>query len=272
MSRPRMLVLDLDGTALTGFDQLRQDDIEAALELKRIGVHVTIATGRLLAGTSWVAEALEVEGSVAVMNGSSRVDVGRGEVVHSDAFSEADQVTVGTVFAEHGLPGFLFGLDRIHVHRDHADFHEYLRIWTPDLVEHAGDAWHRESGTLAIGGVGRAEPIHEAGDRLDALLPDVKTKYFDTFRGERFVELRASHHDKGTALLAMAAERGVEPGDVVAVGDWWNDLPMLRAAGHAYAMNGATEIVLQTADAELDSRTREGGAIAELARRIWDVR
>ncbi|MCA9569041.1 MAG: HAD hydrolase family protein [Myxococcales bacterium] len=267
-----MLVVDLDGTALHGFDRLRPEDVEAALELKRLGVHVTIATGRLLAGTRWVAEALGVDGTVAVMNGSSRFDVGRDTVVHADAFALDVQAGIAEVLEAHGVAGFLFGLEAIHVHRDHEHFHDYLRIWTPTLVEHEGEAWHRASDTLAIGGVGEHERVHAAGRQLAGTLPAVATKFFDTFRGERFVELRASHHDKGTALRAMAAERGLEPADVVAVGDWWNDIPMLEVAGQSWAMGGATPEVVAVADGQLDARTREGGAIAELARRIWDVR
>lgn len=273
MATPRMLVLDLDGTALTGRNELRQDDLEAAIELKRRGVHVTIATGRLLAGTSWVAEALEVEGSVAVMNGSSRVDVGRSHVVHADAFEEAHQRSIAAIFDRHGLPGFLFGLDHIHVHQDdHDRYGDYLRIWTPKLLEHQGEAWHHARGTLAIGGVGSVGRIDTVTEELEALLPDLRAKRFDTFTGERFVEFRASQQDKGTALAAMAEERGLTTQDVVAVGDWWNDLPMLKAAGRSFAMGGATPEVQAVADETLDARAREGGAIAEIARRVWDVR
>jgi Cof subfamily protein (haloacid dehalogenase superfamily) len=266
-----MLVVDLDGTALTGRNTLRDDDREAALELKRRGVHVTIATGRLLAGTRWVADALEVEGSVAVMNGSSRFDVRTNTVTHADAFTPADQSTVSEVFEQHDLPGFLYGLERIHVHRAHLRYAPYLRIWTPDLVEHEGAAWHDVSGTLSIGGIGERDAIESAGKVLAENLPHVRVKYFDTFEGERFIELRTGLQDKGTALHALAAERGLTAQEVVAVGDWWNDLPMLKVAGHSYAMGGATEPVVAAAHHQLQATLREGGAIVELARRVWDV-
>ena len=78
----RVLVLDLDGTTLNGDGELEERDIAAAHALKAAGVHVTIATGRLFTGTQWVAEALGVEGTIAVMNGSELIDAQRGEMVH----------------------------------------------------------------------------------------------------------------------------------------------------------------------------------------------
>ena len=45
--------------------------------------------------------------------------------------------------------------------------------------------------------------------------------------------------DKGTGLLALCQALGIAPADVAAFGDNWNDLAMLRAAGHPYLMSCA---------------------------------
>jgi hydroxymethylpyrimidine pyrophosphatase-like HAD family hydrolase len=44
---------------------------------------------------------------------------------------------------------------------------------------------------------------------------------------------------KGRALAAAAEHLGLPLSQVAAVGDGWNDLPMLRAAGTAIAMGQA---------------------------------
>jgi hypothetical protein len=44
---------------------------------------------------------------------------------------------------------------------------------------------------------------------------------------------------KASALLHLATLRHIAPSEILAIGDNWNDLPMLRAAGHAVVMANA---------------------------------
>jgi hypothetical protein len=46
---------------------------------------------------------------------------------------------------------------------------------------------------------------------------------------------------KGAALLSLARARGIDPAQVLAIGDNWNDVSMLRAAGRAVLMDNAPE-------------------------------
>ena len=46
---------------------------------------------------------------------------------------------------------------------------------------------------------------------------------------------------KGAALLSLAAERGIDPAEILAIGDNWNDVSMLQAAGRAVLMDNAPE-------------------------------
>jgi hydroxymethylpyrimidine pyrophosphatase-like HAD family hydrolase len=48
---------------------------------------------------------------------------------------------------------------------------------------------------------------------------------------------------KASALERLAATRGIAMADVMAIGDNWNDVPMLRSAGHAVLMANAPEDV-----------------------------
>ena len=46
---------------------------------------------------------------------------------------------------------------------------------------------------------------------------------------------------KGAALLSLAATRGIDPGRILAIGDNWNDVSMIEAAGAAVIMDNAPE-------------------------------
>ena len=54
---------------------------------------------------------------------------------------------------------------------------------------------------------------------------------------------------KASALADLAALRGCTMGDVLAIGDNWNDLPMLQAAGQSVLMGNAPEELRQMAAA-----------------------
>ena len=79
---------------------------------------------------------------------------------------------------------------------------------------------------------------------------------------------RRAGEDKGTAVEWMARHYGVPRREIVAVGDWLNDIPMLRAAGRSFAMAQAPEEVLAAATDRLQSDASHGGGIAEAAERV----
>ena len=274
MSDYRMLVLDLDGTALRHDGTLAEEDIAAAHRLKQAGVHVTINTGRLYGGAAWVAEALGIEGQVSVMNGLELVNVGTHHTV-SGAYVDVDaKAQARRVFARHGLPTFLFGSRRIHYGREHHHLAPYLGIWTEDLLAH--DDIHQaphwdDADILAVCAAGDLGVIESAQAALSEELGEhLHLMAFDTFDGDRFVQLASSTWDKGTALEQLAQERGLRADQVVAVGDWINDGPMFATAGRAYAMNHAIDTLKERAHGVLDA-SREGGAVAEIAKKVWDL-
>jgi Cof subfamily protein (haloacid dehalogenase superfamily) len=270
-----LLIVDLDGTALTRDDRITDADLEAARRLREIGVQVTIATGRLWTGTREYAEALGVVGSVAVMNGSELVDCATEEVRDGCYLDATARTHVRSAIAASGLAGFVYGSRRIHYGEGSERFMRVLEIWSPHLVRHRdvldAPAWGDDD-VLAVGAAGdeaRVLALREAID--DGLPPDCETVLFPTSSGQAFVKVRHARENKGTALRRMAAERGIPLSGVVAIGDWTNDIPMLRAAGRSYAMGDSAEDVCAAATETLAATRHHGGAIAEVAARIWDV-
>ena len=114
MADPKLLVLDLDGTALNADRRLAAVDVEAARRLRSAGVHVTIATGRIFTGTQRVARELGVRGPVAVMNGCEILDAESGATLFGAYVRpDAHRAIRGVLYA-HGLSPFLFESRTIH--------------------------------------------------------------------------------------------------------------------------------------------------------------
>ena len=66
---------------------------------------------------------------------------------------------------------------------------------------------------------------------------------------------------KAAALAELCAELGIEATEVVAFGDYPNDLPMLEWAGYAVAVANAHPDVLAAADEVTASNADDGVAV-----------
>lgn len=269
-----MLVLDLDGTALVHRGQVHPDDIAAAERLRRAGIHVTISTGRLYTGTAAAARALGVQGSVAVMNGSEFVDAQTGATDFGAYLDHAQRSELRALLGDHRIHPFLFGSRTIHLCHSSESHAPYLSIWGDALTRHpdihTSGAWDKAD-LLAVCGVAPHDAVAHAAHAVQAALPGVRPTEFSTFTGEGFLELRAEGFDKGTSLQRLAADRELHIDEVVAVGDWLNDIPMLESAGLSFAMAGSIEEATDAADEVLTAERGTGGAVAEIARRVWGL-
>jgi hypothetical protein len=149
----------------------------------------------------------------------------------------------------------------------------YLRVWdtTLHLEEALLERWASgpPDAVLALGAVGAAAAVDGLAERVG---PGLDRFRFRTWQGEAFLKVREPGSDKGTALRELAAWWGIRPEEVVAVGDWTNDLPLFAAAGRSFAMAHAEPTVLAAADEVVRGLPNGGGAVAEVAERVWGVR
>jgi hydroxymethylpyrimidine pyrophosphatase-like HAD family hydrolase len=76
-----------------------------------------------------------------------------------------------------------------------------------------------------------------------------------------WVELLASGVSKASGLAMVAERLGLEPDEVWAVGDEWNDVPMFDWAGTAIAMGNAPEHVKAAADDVAPTAEEDGVAV-----------
>ena len=80
--------------------------------------------------------------------------------------------------------------------------------------------------------------------------------------GDFFIDFMRPHVNKGTALARYASAKGIALEHVVAVGNYNNDIEMLKCAGMGIAVANATEDVKQVADVIVASNNESGVAEA----------
>jgi Cof subfamily protein (haloacid dehalogenase superfamily) len=272
----KLLAVDLDGTLLRRDGVVHEVDRVAIARLQAAGVPVTIATGRLYSGSRAVARVACVAGPIACVDGSHIVDARDDRGLFSRALAGAHAGSVRQIIARSGAASFLFAQDSI-VHDARGEpYVDYVRSWSPKIavVEEvtAHHFWEHEEGVHAIVAIGTERQITGAVRELRSEMSEAAVVLsFEVRRSSDMFAMvvRAAGSSKGTAIEWLAAYYGCAPSEVVAVGDWLNDVPMFKVCGRSFAMAQAPEIVKEAATDHLLAHGSRGGGIAEAIERAW---
>jgi Cof subfamily protein (haloacid dehalogenase superfamily) len=269
----RLLALDLDGTLLRRDHTVDERDVAAIRELRAAGVTVTIVTGRLHSGATGAAEACEIVGPIACMEGSHLVHVATRETLARHPMAPPVTQVLRRAFREHGLASFIFEADGIHHDQRGEPYAHYIKTWSPNLrvVEEALDEHVWSNDPLAAVAIGDERSIAAAHAELRAHAANLFSVSFSVSLcpGMHAILVRSAGPNKGSALAELCRISGCTLADAVCVGDWVNDVPMFEVAGRAFVMGGAPDAVRSKATDVLERESGGGGGIAEAIRRAW---
>jgi len=275
-TQPKVFVTDIDGTLLGSNGEVHPSDAEAIAALISHGVPVALCTGRMYSGTREIAEAMRILGPVACIDGSHIVDSTSHIELHSTPLSALGTEMLFEALGRIRPAAFAFSGDRLFHDAHGAQYLDYVSTWTErtQQVDQLSDfdGWRQPGATLsALVALGTPDQIRKAEQFIKANDQHLQCVSFEVgrpgFSGTWGLVVRAAGVDKGTAIDWVAAHHGVTAAEVVAVGDWLNDIPMLRRAGHSYAMAQAPNTVKAAAKHILKASHMSGGGIAEAAMR-----
>jgi hydroxymethylpyrimidine pyrophosphatase-like HAD family hydrolase len=246
----QLVVTDLDGTLSDAAERIHPASVRAIRELEAGGIPVLVATGRRLRMAWAVLEAGGLTGPAVVLDGALGLDLRDGRVFHQVAFPTEAAIRVLTAFAAAGLSPCVY-VDREGV----------------DLVVGERPSTHpghlaRARPWVAVDDLARvveAEPVYafavvgRPGHLLEPVLARVGTAgsasiVGDLIYGGSTLQVRPPGISKWSGVLAYCAERGLDPGRVLAVGDGANDLELLERAAVACVVDTAAPAVLARAD------------------------
>ncbi len=258
----RLAAFDIDGTLMPSSGTRMSDRTMAALRAaKAAGIEVVIATGRRGAYALPLLEPIGLAPSTVLIasNGATTRDFA-GNVVDrfflsletSRALCAELRPFGGTMvftFEKHG-PGELVleSLDRLH---------DRIALWVDANLPYIEqvDPLERvfDRGEPAIQGMicGTVAQMHAAEQHVlttpyAALIEMHRTEYAE--RDLSILDILPLGCNKGVALAKLAERRGIRREEVMAVGDNWNDLEMLRWAGQPVLMANASKALREEAE------------------------
>lgn len=258
----RAIALDLDGT-LTNHDKVVTPRTRQALLLAESkGAIIILASGRPTYGIVPVAECLDLEkrgGYILSYNGGNIVNAKTGEKLFSQFLPDA-VIPILYKYAKeknHALLGYA-GNEIITEMPDDQYVKEESRINKMNIrkVDNLLDALEPHPTKLLM--TGDPTDMIKAEEELVEILGEK----MDIFRSAPFfLELVPKGIDKAQSLLRLLAKINLTPADLMAFGDGYNDLSMLKLAGVGVAMaNAAPEV---RADADYVTLSNEEDGVAE---------
>lgn len=258
----RAIALDLDGT-LTNHDKVVTPRTRQALLLAESkGAIIILASGRPTYGIVPVAECLELEkrgGYILSYNGGNIVNAKTGEKLFSQFLPDA-VIPILYKYAKeknHALLGYA-GNEIITEMPDDQYVKEESRINKMNIrkVDNLLDALEPHPTKLLM--TGDPTDMIKAEEELVEILGEK----MDIFRSAPFfLELVPKGIDKAQSLLRLLSKINLTPADLMAFGDGYNDLSMLKLAGVGVAMaNAAPEV---RADADYVTLSNEEDGVAE---------
>jgi hydroxymethylpyrimidine pyrophosphatase-like HAD family hydrolase len=264
MSGPvRLLAVDVDGTLLRTDGTIAPEDRAAIGRALAAGVAVTLATGRLSSSTLPVARELSLAAPLVCADGAVLFCPTRQVPLDQIPLAPAGVARLLHCLEEQGLAPFVFSHEAVcGSPRDFARF-PFVAGWTPLLDPR--DDFSRVPPPITAIGVGPEQAVlaaHEAL-RADPATSDELSVFPIRTTSHWVLRLAPSNCSKATGLERLARRLGIAPDDVAAIGDWYNDVPMLSWARRSFAMGHAPDDVKQAAKHTLTSTAMTGGAVAE---------
>jgi Cof subfamily protein (haloacid dehalogenase superfamily) len=259
----RGLAIDLDGTLLTRADAVSERNKRAITAARSAGLEIIIATAGWYHRAERVARPFELRGPIIACSGAEVRRLADGaDLMDVRLPAEFAAGLYEIVDAQRCIAWIT--LDDVVLMKMEGDTEldrRYPEIRRVPSLAAAADVPPR---IALIQGTGVNRAI------LNALAAEWRDRvHFITSisgHGKSILTLTAVGADKGVALAVACRDLGLDPSEVVAIGDADNDIEMFRVTGGSFAMGQASEEV--KAAARATTGTNEDDGVAQAIERL----
>ncbi len=268
----RLIAIDMDGTLLNEDCVIPQENVSAMCEAVNAGIHLAIVSGRVPEDISYfMSDAGFDDCFVLGLNGGYWLEKPHGLPVCESYMSNAAAGACIQILESEEVTYSAFGRSHIAISRPFATGDGQVQ-WGTHLARKGNLLYtYGMEGILDQKKLGINKFVYVDLNDTDRLLR-IREKIERisgvevTSSWSNNIEVMPAGIHKGSALAALAQRLHLEAGQVMAIGDNDNDIPMLKWAGYGVAMGNATEGARAVSEFETDDN--ENAGVAKAIRRF----
>ena len=258
----KLLVTDVDGTVLDSHHEFQPATAEAFQALREFGVRTTLATGKIYPSIDYLVKALCGDLPLLVGHGAIVQDQD-GKVMMRQGLSVEAMDVITRISEKYQCDFCAYLADGI-LSREFNHNMKYLtEYWEPKAEEVATwpDLGERLKDVVKV--------LYVNCDS-DLVLERVANELHETLNGLAAVQFSVPHAvevtnvdaRKEVGLRFLSEYLGIAPEEMIAVGDGFNDVGMLKYVGYGIAMGNAKPELKEVADEVIGLNDENGLAKA----------
>ena len=255
----KLLALDLDGTLIGESPEISPRSAHAVREAAKLGVKVTLATGRMYRAARPYAEQLGIATPLICYQGAQIREPVSGEIISETGIDRETALEVLRYSRENGYHVNAFAGDELYMAEltPEGRFYSERANVEPNIVGDLSEWLDRDVLKLVLI---TDEPttlkiIYELSERFGERL-------YVTRSFPNYAETISPYASKGKALKYLAKRLDIALENVMAIGDDLNDIDMVAAAGLGVAMRNSAPDVLSNAQFVTGTVDEDGVATA----------
>ncbi len=270
----KMVVVDLDGTALKMDKTIAKSTIEAFQKLKENNIVTVIATGRLAPECLFVKEALSIDYMITA-NGSIVYDYKKEHLIFDNHIKSENAIKILDIIAEHknslalvfvnNTPYCItFNSDEktkenllnTELSRGYIEtfskYFNHISDYT-SLLKDKNNKVHK----ICLDTIGDKNALNKIQDNIK-IIDNIQTiKVYNNV-----IDIINSNVNKGLALQTLANYLNIDIQNILSMGDNYNDIEMLQCSGIGIAMGNARDEIKSISDYIVTSNDEDGVAEA----------
>lgn len=274
----KLFAFDLDGTLLDNKSNLSESSIEAIKKLDEAGIKVVLASGRVFPSIKYHQKMLGISGPIVSTNGSL-ISLDGKEVYKSYYIDDKHLRDLYEFALSHKLEFHFYDEENLYTNRLNLERIKHLRIdndyglnYQIDLIIKSDPVSYLiEKGGKAlkfqISGIDQNETPRE--ELLELINEEFSDKLYITSSYDSLVEIGNKYATKWSSIEEICQILGINNNEVAAIGDSYNDMPMIEKSAIGFAMGNANDTLKQMADKIVASN--ESGGILEAANYVLEV-